>query len=67
MTLELKVHKLGNSLGILLPKEALAHLKVAEGNTLFVSEAAENSLRLSPHSEQVSAQMAVVLDVMKPY
>ena len=67
MTLELKVRKIGNSLGIVLPKEALAHLKVEEGDALTISEASESSLRLSPHSSAVAQQLAVVEDVMKRY
>jgi putative addiction module antidote len=65
MTLELKVRKIGNSLGIVLPKKALAHLKVEEGDTLTVSEAAERSLRLSPQT--ASRQMKEVRDVIKRY
>ena len=67
MTLELKLRKIGNSLGIVLPKEALAHLKVEEGDTLTLTDASESSLRLSPHSDEVARQMAVVQDVMKRY
>jgi putative addiction module antidote len=67
MTLELKVRKFGNSLGIVLPKEALNHLRVEEGDLLTVTEGAENSLRMSPHDNEVAKQMTVVQDVMKRY
>ena len=67
MTLHLKLRKFGNSLGIVLPKEALAHLKVEEGDELTVTDGSESSLRLSPHSDAVAQQMAVVQDVMKRY
>jgi len=67
MTLELKLRKVGNSLGIVLPKEVLAHLKVEEGDTLTVTDAAEGSLRLSPHNADVARQMEAVQDVMKRY
>ncbi len=33
MVLELKLRKVGNSLGVVLPKEALARLNVHEGDT----------------------------------
>lgn len=36
-----KVSKVGNSLGITLPKEAIAHLKVGEGDTLYLVETAK--------------------------
>jgi putative addiction module antidote len=67
MTLELKLRKIGNSLGIVLPKEALAHLKVEEGDTLTLTEGTENSVRLTPNSEGFDRQMAVVQDLMKRY
>lgn len=38
MQIKLKVRKVGNSLGVVLPKEAVAHLKVAEGDTLTLTE-----------------------------
>ena len=67
MTLELKIRKIGNSLGVVLPKEALAHLNLAEGDTVTVVEGTEGSLLLSPHKEAVTRQMEVVQDVMKRY
>ena len=67
MTLELKLRKVGNSVGIVLPKEALAHMKVEEGDTVSVTEAADGSLRLSPTKAEVTRQMAVAQDLMKRY
>ena len=48
MAIETKVRKIGNSLGIVLPKEALLALKVGEGDTLFLTEAPDCSLRVTP-------------------
>jgi len=67
MNLDLKLRKIGNSLGLVLPKEALAHLRVREGDTVTVSEAADGSLRLSPTSTAVALQMTAAQDVMKRY
>jgi putative addiction module antidote len=66
MVLELKLRKVGNSVGVVLPKQALAHLKAGEGDTVCVTEAADGSLRLSANPE-VARQMAVVKDVMHRY
>lgn len=38
MTLELKLRKIGNSVGVLLPKEALARLNADEGDSLLLIE-----------------------------
>jgi putative addiction module antidote len=67
MVLELKLRKIGNSVGIILPKEALAHLKAVEGDTVAVTEAPDGSLRLSPSESEVSRQMEAVQDVMNRY
>jgi putative addiction module antidote len=48
MALETKVRKIGNSVGIVLPKEALNALKVEEGASLYLSEAPGGALRLTP-------------------
>jgi putative addiction module antidote len=67
MILELKLRKVGNSVGVILPKEALAHLNATEGDTLSVTEGPEGSLRLSPSKPDVTRQMEVAQDVMKRY
>ena len=67
MILELKLRKVGNSVGLILPKEALAHLKAVEGDSLSVTEGPEGSLRLSPSKAEVTRQMEVAQDVMKRY
>ena len=58
MILELKLRKVGNSVGVILPKEALAHLNVEEGDSVTMTEGPEGSVRLSPHKAEVARQMA---------
>lgn len=67
MVLELKLRKVGNSVGLILPKEALAYLKVAEGDSVSVTEGPDGSLRLAPTTSEVSRQMEAVQDVMQRY
>lgn len=67
MLLELKLRKIGNSVGIVLPKEALAHMRAGEGDTISVTETPDGSLRLSTSNPEVSRQMEAVQDVMKRY
>lgn len=67
MVLELKIRKVGNSVGVILPKQALTHLKVEEGDMVSVTEAADGSLRISQHRPEVAKQLAVVQDVLKRY
>jgi putative addiction module antidote len=44
----LKVEKIGDSLGVLLPKELVSHLDLKGGDTLHVIEQSERSVTLSP-------------------
>lgn len=67
MVLELKLRKIGNSVGVVLPKEALAHLKVGEGDTICVTDAADGTLRLSATNAEFSRQMEIAKDVMHRY
>ncbi len=63
----LKVRKIGNSLGVVLPKELLARLKVEDGDNVFVTEAPDGSLRITPYDPAFEGQMAAAKDVMARY
>jgi len=67
MLLELKLRKIGNSVGVVFPKEALAHLKAEEGDSLSVTDAADGSLRVSPVKPEVARQLEVARDLMNRY
>ena len=67
MILKLKLRKGGNSVGLMLPKEALAHLNAGEGDTVSITEGPDGSLGMSPHKAEVARQLEVVQDVMKRY
>ena len=43
--LRVKVTLIGNSLGILIPKEALSKLKAERGDTLYLAESQEASMK----------------------
>jgi putative addiction module antidote len=67
MVLELKLRRIGNSVGVVLPKEALQHLKVQEGDTLSLTEAPDGSVRLMSASPEVLKQLDIVQDVIHRY
>jgi putative addiction module antidote len=60
----LKVSKLGNSLGVTLPKEAAAALHVGAGDTLYLT-AAPGGYRVTPYDPTFERQMAAAREVMK--
>ena len=60
----LKITSVGNSAGVLLPKELLAKLRVEKGDMLHVIET-ENGIELTPYDPELDAQMAVAEDIMR--
>ena len=60
----LKVRKVGNSLGVLLPQEATAALRVDEGDTLFLTEA-KDGFYLTPYDPVFERQMTVARRIMR--
>ncbi|HET8883403.1 MAG TPA: AbrB/MazE/SpoVT family DNA-binding domain-containing protein [Solimonas sp.] len=62
--MQLKIIAVGNSAGVLLPKELLARLRLDKGDTLYVAETPDG-IKLMPHDPQLAAQMEVAEGVMK--
>ena len=60
----LKLTQIGNSVGLILPKEVLARLKLGKGDTVFVTDAA-NGVTLTPYSSEFEAQMTLGRQIMK--
>ncbi len=63
----LKVRKIGNSLGLVLPKEALGHLRVNEGEALFLLEGPNNSYRLTALDPAFQKKMEKAEEIMARY
>ena len=53
----LQIKKIGNSLGLILPKELLARLKLKEGDKLYVVEQTERGIKLSPYDPKHAKAM----------
>jgi putative addiction module antidote len=60
----LKLTQIGNSVGLILPKEVLARLRLEKGDTVFVTDAA-NGVMLTPYSTEFETQMAAARRIMK--
>lgn len=56
MSATLKVTKIGNSEGVILPKEVLARLKVSQGDSLYLVETDEG-YSLTPYDANFAAQV----------
>lgn len=64
--LKVKVTTVGNSVGIVLPKEALAKLKVDKGDVLYLVEGPEG-LTLTPYRQDFEQQLDAARKVMRRY
>jgi putative addiction module antidote len=62
----LKLTQIGNSVGVILPKEVLARLKLEKGDTVFLTEAA-NGVNLSPYDPSVEEQLEAGREFMREY
>ncbi|MEY2734620.1 MAG: hypothetical protein RLZ58_29 [Pseudomonadota bacterium] len=62
----LKLTQIGNSVGVILPKELLARLKLDKGDTLYVTEAA-NGLNLSPYDPSLEEEIDLGREFMREY
>ncbi len=62
-----KLRKIGNSYGIILPKEILHSLQIKEGDTLYLTEAPEASVRLTPERKGFDDMMALAKNGMRKY
>ena len=63
----LQVKKIGNSLGLILPKELLARLKLSEGDKLHVIEQTERGIKLSPYDPKHAKAMAIARRSFRKY
>jgi putative addiction module antidote len=59
MMTRLKVRPIGNSLGVVLPKDVAARLNVKSGDTLHLTEAPDGSMRITPYDPEFEAQMRI--------
>jgi putative addiction module antidote len=63
----LQIKKIGNSTGLILPKELLARLKLAEGDKLHVVEQTERGIKLSPYDPKHAKAMEIARRSFRKY
>jgi len=62
----LKLTQIGNSVGVVLPKELLGLLHVEKGDTLYVTQS-PSGVTLTPYDPAVEEQLAQGRDFMREY
>lgn len=62
----LKLTQIGNSVGLVLPKELLARLRVEKGDTLYVTESPQG-IAITPYDPSIADQLAEGRGFMREY
>lgn len=60
----IKIRKLGNSMGVVLPKEVIGRLHVEEGDTVFLTESPDGFL-ITPYDLEFARQIELAKEIMK--
>jgi len=64
--LMLKLTQIGNSVGVVFPKEVLSRLKVSKGDSVFVTET-PNGVELSAYNPEIEEQLKEGREFMREY
>lgn len=62
--MKLKITTIGNSAGVILPKELLARLRLEKGDELYALETPDG-VKLTPHDPEFAAQMEIAEQIMR--
>ena len=62
----LKLTQIGNSVGVILPKEALARLKLEKGQSVFLTESSEGYI-LTPYDPALEEEITAGREFMREY
>ncbi len=62
----LKLTQIGNSVGVILPKEVLARLKLEKGDSLYLTDTPDG-LALTPYDPDIEEQLDQGREFMKEF
>ncbi len=62
----LKLTQIGNSIGVILPKDALARLKLGKGQSVFLTESPEG-YTLTPYDPALEEEIQAGREFMRDY
>lgn len=65
MNKPLKLIKIGNSTGIILPKHVLAHLNLSQGDEVYVREGPDGQVNLDPYNADFAGKMELAEQIMR--
>ena len=65
MNKPLKLIRIGNSTGIILPKDVLARMQLEQGDEIFLTEGPDGRINLDPYDAEFSRRMAMAEQIMR--
>jgi putative addiction module antidote len=66
MATKVKITTVGNSAGIVLPKEILSHMNMQKGDSLYVTKT-RDGIQLVPYDDSFASQMDAAREVMREH
>jgi putative addiction module antidote len=67
MVIKLKLRQVGNSIGMVLPRKALAQLNVGEDDTLYITPSADGGFRITAGDPTFGEQMNAAELLLRRY
>ena len=65
--MKLEIKKIGNSTGVILPKELLARFGLSRGDSVYVTELQGGDIRLTRYDPEFEKTMEIMDDLMDEY
>ena len=65
--MKLEIKRIGNSTGLILPRDLVGRLKLEQGDWLYVTENTDGTVRLSPYDPTFEKGMKIAEKATKTY
>ena len=66
-TISLEIKRIGNSTGLILPKELLARLRLKQGDRVIATEGPGGTLTIAPYQEDDAEALRIARELMSEY
>jgi putative addiction module antidote len=61
----LTITAIGNSVGVVLPKEIISDMQVSRGDKLFLTKTPDGSYRITPYDPEFEEKMMIARKIMR--
>ena len=65
--MKVEVKRIGNSTGVILPRDLLSRLNLKQGQWLYVTAMPDGGVRLTPHDPDFEEVMQIADELMDEY